>query len=340
MGVYAGESIAKKVARIRLYQRTKQALLHRFGAAELKNVRALFLPGPNASEVGALKHILGLKPENVLGVDSDPEACRQLERRWPGVGVHHGDLFDKETRIKADKIRERYHFVHLDVMGNLSKKSEILYGMWSRFCALDGVLAVTFLRGRETPNDPDHLQFNRALSKWQTDRFRAAGGEARKLFKMLAPDPERAQSHLNALNAAALEGLFLSKLGSVDAAIEAMKTSTPEMMAQCVLDLNKEGSFTALACHAYRAEVSPMGVLATQRVTQRVLDSDSYAQLRYDLRRNTTSVIRKDAMLDLMAEAESLEKTYPREAVAEILDTTPGTLAAWRAHRTMGTYQE
>mgnify|MGYP001576964157 CR=1 FL=1 len=49
---YAGESLAKKVARVRLYRRTKEALVHR--GVKPADARVIFLPGPEASEVGAL----------------------------------------------------------------------------------------------------------------------------------------------------------------------------------------------------------------------------------------------------------------------------------------------
>jgi hypothetical protein len=135
MAEYAGESLAKKVARVRLYTRVRETLL--FSNRNLDNTKVLFLPGPDASEVGALKHILKVKPQNVIGVDIDGDACDALTKKWPETNVIQGDLskpktFNKALRdIKSYGEFDGFDFIHLDLMGILKRDSELLYGMWA-----------------------------------------------------------------------------------------------------------------------------------------------------------------------------------------------------------------
>jgi len=307
---YAGESLAKKVARVRLYRRTKEALLHR--GVKPADARVIFLPGPEASEVGALRHILGVQPRNVFGIDRDPEACRALREKMPGATAIEGDLASINT-VRALKKRFRWcaEFVHLDLMGNLSPAALLEYSVWGLFCAPDGVMAVTYLRGREqkVPAFDSGVPF-----RSETDLIRSAAaasplmegmrhlasirGEGRKLARLVAADPERAWTHLMALNhLGANEVMARVRAECPDVQGEEFKS-----LVMANVHAKDETVFTPIGTHAYRAETSPMGVLITQRVRRSVLESDEYTRLRYHLGRDTTSVLPKDPMDELLAE--------------------------------------
>ena len=87
---YAGESLAKKVARVRLYRRTRAML----EAADVApgTARCLFLAGPESAELGAIRHILRADMAHSIGIDRDPAACKALRKKWPGGNVVCGDL--------------------------------------------------------------------------------------------------------------------------------------------------------------------------------------------------------------------------------------------------------
>lgn len=356
---YAGESIAKKVCRVRLYRRTRAAWRDR--RVDSKQAKVIFLPGPEAAEVGALKHILGVHPENVLAIDRDAEACGVAEERWPGIRALHGDLGKERTHVEALAFLKGQDpaaaFVHLDLMGNLSEQALKSYVDWCSLCQENGVLAVTYLRGRELPESlggrmkAAHRDLFVKLSPSALEaRLRAPGplpmfAISKELYRILSADFDRASSHFTAIQVAtmtlqaiaagalSLDGIF-SWLGStkeLEARVEAIR-NYEQSQGDSLL------TFTPLATYCYRAEVSPMGVLVLHRITRATLNSDGYTSLRHQRGRDTSSVIKKDPMEDLLAEADSLEKEFTREQVAEILNVSPGTLTAWRAHRTMGTY--
>jgi hypothetical protein len=354
MAEYAGESLAKKVARVRLYTRVRETLL--FSNRNLDNTKVLFLPGPDASEVGALKHILKVKPQNVIGVDIDGDACDALTKKWPETNVIQGDLskpktFNKALRdIKSYGEFDGFDFIHLDLMGILKRDSELLYGMWARFCAENGVMAVTYLRGRENKSrESENVRSLRKTAALIAKIHEGAGGESKLFLKMIAPDPERAISHLMALNTGFHKLRLVDEMdGDVDAAMEAFSDELNQAAdmgeregMKGVLEHRRmvgRTQFTLLASYAYRAETSPMGVMAAHHVSIDTLESDSYAFLRYKHGRHTSSVIKKDPMEDLLKEAELLEVNYGKDAMLEILNVTRQQLAAYRAHRTMGTY--
>lgn len=338
MSEYAGESIAKKVCRIRLYKRTRQALKY-FGY-KLEHIKVLFLPGPDSTEIGALKHILKVQPTNVCAVDRDPQVCEDASDRWPGISAVCGDLRDSGTLETVRDISSTYDFIHLDLMGTLSGASVDLYSRWGWLCETNGVLAVTYLRGREQKIST--LSRNcQNIATAAMDMWKNSKGEGKKLFKLMSADPERSYAHLLALKISGAMGVlkFEEKVPITDW----LETDPdPEFVEQITNQMINEdhryGSFTPLATHAYRADFSSMGVLAVQKVYDKDLQSGSYGKLRYDNSRHTMSIIRKDPMDELLQEADSLEKEFSKDAAAEILGVSKGTLAAWRAHRTMGTY--
>lgn len=344
MGEYAGESIAKKVARIRLYKRTRQAL--KYFDYKLENVKVLFLPGPQATEVGVLKYLLKTQPKNVVAVDKDPEVCQWARMKWPGITAVCGDLMYPDTVREVRSVCSTYDFIHLDLMGTLSANSELLYAQWSNLCETNGVMAVTYLRGREQKITPISRQCQLFGEKMR-DARKHSTGDAKKYLHLMSADPVRSYAHLMALKVCGAVGL-LQQNPRYDDGLDITDGMTDEDINDVVLraaqwrmveDHVEYGSFTPLATYAYRSEYASMGVLAVQKVYHDVLESDSYALLRYDRSRHSTSIIKKDPMEDLLLEADSLEKDFTKDQVAEMLGVTKGTLAAWRAHRTMGTYE-
>jgi hypothetical protein len=325
MGEYAGESIAKKVARVRLYRRTREAW--KAVGKDVKEARVMFLPGPEAAEVGALRHILGVPPEHVVAIDRDAAAVQRAQEKWPGLHGIVGDLCDPRVNEAEEKaVRPPgkcwsylYSFIHLDLMGNLSRGSLRVYHEWIHRLDEGGVLAATYLRGREVGGSLASVEKERArkLNERRDDLDR----DARRELYVLSADFDRAMSHLRPLQRV-YERTWND--GWPD----------PE-------DPDPELSITRLVpigTYAYRAEVSPMGVLVTQGLTVFNYNQPAHKAMRRRHDVYTTSVIRKDPMIDLLTEADSLEKEFTKQQVAEILNVTPGTLASYRAHRTMGTY--
>ncbi len=354
MGEYAGESIAKKVARVRLYTRAKQVLLSRLES--LRGIRALILPGPHASEVGALRHILGVEQENIVAIDRDADACDAMRIKCPRATVVCGELVDRNTlqHVLDALTRQReprmFGFMHLDMMGTLSVDTINTYCKYAPLCEVNGVIASTYARGRDgigrTPSEKFGPQLRNYISQtklyarqWVHDFRRTR--EGRLLIRLLSPDPIRSLEHWNGTTSGFFQGMawirgvhFPDHDGRCGVfADEAEMKWVREIAAS-------SGVPTPVGCYAYKGKANPMGVLVMQRLLSSYIESDSFASIRYQRSRHAFSVIKKDSMLDMLREVDSLSKTYDRTQIAEILDVSTGTLAAWLAHRTMGTYVE
>lgn len=339
MAQYAGESLAKKVARVRLYKRAREVLKYRLPS--LREVRALFLIGPDAAEVGAIRHILGVRPENMVGVDRDQKAVGALKAREPNAQGVVGDLMDPEVFEAVKMFAEAtdgYHFIHLDLMGNLPNHTAQIYGNYGNIVALDGVCGCTFLRGREPLRQQQ--DFLHTWAKECAEGQYSLGGP----LKTIAADEERMSAHFLALQM----GVMVRRLGELFMmSPEELKDpmNVFDRLFQLPYDTQRQirrriGRYYPVAGHAYRAETSPMGVLLAQRTLFGTWQTpEHYEKFLKASGRLVASVIKKDPMEDLLAEADSLQKEFTNEQVAEILDVSSGTLAAWRAHRTMGTYE-
>jgi hypothetical protein len=336
MGEYAGESPAKKVARVRLYKRA--AMLLKAAKVEIEKMRALVLAGPEACEAGALLHILGVKEENIVAVDRDPASCAAMKARVPKATVICGDLADSKIWCRVrdanrpDAMGEPYvGFTHLDLMGNLTTNVEVLYGLYALLCPLGGVFATTYLRGRERSYGKALLAGLDAQIK-EDGNFRWATGRNARAFRTItALDPKRIYAHLGLIN-----------VSLIDATVHVMAPHLTKQKDENFAEFlaTYPYVFVPVAAYSYNGEASPMGVVMGQLLkrgsaAEEPLVWNQIAQKS----RFSSSYIQRDSILDVLTEADILVAEYGREVACEILSISSGTLAALKAHRTMGTYE-
>lgn len=234
-------------------------------------------------------------------------------------------------------------------MGNLNgrfdEKTEVVMSqirMWS-------VVALTYLRGRETG------EVRRALKGLDAKMLR--GQMVRKARRRWGPDIKRSSGMFAMLQMAYHKGLL------TQSAIH----SGDERYLQSVSDLRDDPKMfqrvalasahhmhqtrglhlTPIAGYSYQANVSPMGVLLVQLIKQseetkgwvKHLHGKTTHYVRRE-RRLVTSNIKKDSLDVLLVEADYLaQEGFSKKAIADIFDVSVGTMAAWKAHRTMGTYK-
>lgn len=341
MSEYAGETIAKKVSRVRLYRRVKQMLK---AVGREKDPKVLFLAGPEAKEVGCLKYILQAKPENCMAVDSDPDACRHVNSVWPGVIPINKPLQDALPMIvlKAKQMgwdlakgdSKNFDFIHLDLMGSISEERAKIYGLYSLLSSNGSIAASTFFRGRENGI------WAKMLTKTETmisERKGDRGRLTQYVRRIVSPDPKRIMLHLVGLENETLR-IIAQYQGITEVVYDrngAPKQRIQEMIAE-------ELSWWApIAGHSYVGE-SPMGVVAAQLrpgIMKSVNSNNLWWKEANNLSRHAVSVIPRDSKLELLKEVESVEKDFSKDETAEIFGTTKQTIAAWKAHRTMGTYE-
>ena len=335
MAEYAGESVAKKVARIRLYKRVREMLMA--VGKEPSKARVVFLPGPDASEAGALLEILKVRPENVLAIDRDEKCVRAAEKKLPGCSWIHGSLSDFDTLKELEKWG-RPDFIHLDLMGTMSATTAAAYGQYGHWLEPNGIIALTYLRARELPEHLDKMLWTKKVGTTMADRQdKAKDKDSRRIAYIVSADSKRTMRHAIALIhysegwAATLR--FKGDMKKARAWLFNEKARRRELKSPAAC------GFNGICSYAYRGEVSPMGVVALQKTNRILGGSDDYRRVWFRKSPYVRSAIRRDSMLDLLKELDILkEEGLSEDQIAAIADVGRGTLPAWRAHRTMGTY--
>lgn len=332
-GGYAGESIAKKIARVRLYRRAAYVLREiRSGPHEGDHV---VLAGPGASEVGCLKHILRVQPERCLFVDYSLVGLAEAERKWPGVRTYDGNIADALREAGA---RGRlFRFVHLDFLGHLRMETMESIRQANIHLTEKAVVALTFLRGRESGKTPLWREINEVAPQMHEVMRRLADSQRSAVSDAItALDPVRMDGYLMSLT-----GFFYPEmLEAWRAAIEGRPSlfNRREPGGRPLTD-PESGGMAPIFGAKYDSGRSPMGVIAVVRMLVGDLRRPKNAKMLFQAPPSEVAyTIREKSMSELVGVAVLLEAQYGREAACEILDITPGTLAAWKAHHTRGSY--
>lgn len=125
---YVGETNAKRLARVALYEKIGAMWSDRVGYRPRHGV-AVVLAGHEAAEVGCLHHILRFPLDRVIVADFEEAGLIEAKRRWPDVRIHHGDVSDALV-CGPPSLEPIYAYAKSGVPG--------------------ATLAMTYLRGRET----------------------------------------------------------------------------------------------------------------------------------------------------------------------------------------------
>lgn len=357
MGEYAGDSVAKKVARVRLYKRTRDLLAASGHNPSTSTV--LFIPGPECAEAGCLKYLLRVPPERCVGIDIDDKAGDALMEKLPGAVALTLDLRggyapaiakSAMTLSVLDWVGEKkssFSFIHLDLMGNLSADTELIYAQFGSLVDAGGVIAATYLRGREAGFSRHQLETTKQLyarMPLSTYSKRLLGSDyARSTMHFWALVHETSKRVVRQM-ARIAPPKVLKNLGITD------PNNVSELQCLKIAShmWDDVGGYVPAAAYAYQGAVSPMGVIAAQWAPMQ-LRTKHWEDIYYGrkcfpprfCRRLISSTISQNDMEELLVEVDELVKEgFSPAQVAEIMNTTVGTIAAWKAHRTMGTYEE
>lgn len=291
MAQYAGESLAKKIARVKLYLDISQHL-PRDGTS-----RVVGLAGPEANDVSLCEAFNIAHPSRICLADLDEEAVTVAKAR--GATTFHGPMHQMPHPEPVD-------LAVFDWCGYADSTHAISAYRAFKY-RVGSVICVTFARGREqTDSAPqEHLRDNAKINMPTTL------DNARKVVA--------AKTISSALG---IPILFWAQ----DSSAHSIKDSAPILHLVSILD--------------YQGHSMPMGMVALKI-------SRKYEFMRRCRKGNDVSrsekiswhpPVKKNAdVLECLRIADYLEEEGIDPAKA--LAVSPGTLAAWRAHRTMGTYE-
>lgn len=283
MGEYGGETISKKIARVRAY-----SLAHACMGGQPDGL-LLALAGPEARDADVARAFWAIKGEHALFVDTEPDGLRVAQSKLPGCGTHLGYL-------KPGVVPGPVALAVLDFCGSVETKASreamaSLRGLLRRGSAV----IVTYLRARERP----WARRDRMLA-----RFERSSGPA---------DPPLASVVRSKV---ALEGLA-----------QAVGLPAVHMARKFGRVRDNDLVLVPMFLIDYWSKRSPMGMLVV--VVRRW----------FEVRKVKPPVwvpSCESSPRELLSVADLLDKRGVDPSLA--LSVKPGTLAAWRAHRTMGTY--
>lgn len=336
MNRYAGESVAKKVARIRVYRRAKR--LMRAAGIDERSARYLALAGPEVNDVGCLRFIMRARPENVLFVDEDDTGLKVAPEKWPGVLTYHGVL-----DARAVEPFDRIDCAVVDVCGHFDRAA---VSAALRRLPPGGVIAYTILRARES------RRANRRLATGVSVVRELLSDIPSLADRVRGRDRTRSLVYLEMANdvlCGAHEVLYPPPTG---AAWEARRLFADAVCAARRENL-KDRCLVSAGWIEYWSGNSPMAVAVWQLSRpiaprwRAELDRNGFR--RGQTRRHQERVIVEDsrdaessvghARVELLRELDALRGSgLDERELAEVAAVSPRTLAAWRAHRTMGTY--
>lgn len=280
---YLGESDAKRLARLMLYQRVAELQ----PSIPKSRQHVLTLCGPQPAEIGCLRYLHELAPSQVTLVDTNPKGLEEAHTAWPGVNTHHGPIDEA-----LDHTKRGVSFMNLDFMGYVNDDRLATVSKASKYMLPGGIVSYTFFRGREAPGK---AHWNQVLETPTT----------REGSSLPALDEKRFVYNCKALQ---------ENLGP---------TYEPIFMLR--YDARHE---------VKHSRHSPMGVLALQNVDSggaQMRATQSMAGIKNGRLDKPDTWLRYKALALI-----HLGKTA-REVEA-MINVPVGTIAAWKAHETRGTY--
>lgn len=265
-----------------------------------KRGMVVVLAGPEAGEVGCLRYLLNLDPRQVLFVDTDKNGLRVARSRWPGVATFNGDLLDAIQALKAPLA-----FANLDFTGVMKKKERRIVEEAALCTMKGGFISYTYFTGREMPG---RSNFNEIV---KVPAIREALPSHFKKNRLVM-DEKRTVWYMSEL---------MRLLGP---------TFDPAFFLR--YDARHEAKYS---------RHSPMGVMAFQNAPHSIRTRTWETLMKSGTHEGSTNGKLDTATVKgrLRSKAIALAfKGKTSKEIAEILNVKAGTVAAWLANETRGTY--
>lgn len=164
---YRGESPSKKLTRLEFWNYVKTQLTDE----QFIRGKKLVLASREAGDVSLLLGS-GCDPKSIIAVDREESAVQAVRERFPNVPVFHGDVVDV-----ARKHRHELVIAHLDLCSPLSRRSanlvlkSMLHGLRDRT-----LIGAAFMYGREGESTRDELSRERQEIQQLTEDLRQQQG--------------------------------------------------------------------------------------------------------------------------------------------------------------------
>lgn len=149
-GVYKGDTLAKKLARLETWQTARDLL----GEKRFQRGPHLFLVGPTGADASVAVG-LGASLGELVAVDHDANIVESAHWRWPGLDIRHEDAINTVSDRVLNKLG--FNFVFLDFCAQMLDDNIDAVGL-ALVEGLNeyGVVAAAFQASREMPKDGEY----------------------------------------------------------------------------------------------------------------------------------------------------------------------------------------
>lgn len=317
-GEYRGETDAKRVARLILADSIRQQL----GGVAIRGSKAICLAGDGGD--ARMLRAMGMPVGDIVCVDRDEDALSKVSKLVPGADFRLGDIRPVIGSLEDDSVC----CALLDFCGHITRGVRSAVRLMSRKLQIPGLLSVTYLRGRETLNTPG-IREGKAF--WE----RGERGD------LLRPN-ERMQAyretfgmqiaaiitkHRNAAETIYVQGPVFRDTVAVRVHRYGQGPSTPLHPSKCH---GVDGSWwlDERDLILYHSGHSPMCIVTLALSRKRPPSRWNAVIVR-------TEAVEREPRLWALRNAD-----MEAHRVADYLNLPVGTISAWRAHETRGTYAE
>lgn len=326
---YRGDCPTKKLARYNAYvdgnkHRDNLQWRHKGGWA-------IVLAGDEAAEVGCVVHLHKHPIDKIIVVDMDSRGIRKAEQQWPGIRTYQGDLKDLLLAMPYRSV----DFIHFDFMGHVHGDVLGIVRASRDKLSQGAVVLYTFFHGRDH-SKPYYEETRRRGQAYLRKITCKETQERLKKDKTFASKMERTAGNVDRIMEA------LSPSGESDG--DSVLFTSYEYQSSSPMEVLVFGYW-----RGYKKRLSKLertsnrkgGVKLTPGLKE-FLDAHLNVQgSRYPIILREMKHIRE--LTFLLLKPGHLSISHPLRAltdleVSEILNIELSTIAAWKAHRTRGTY--
>src|SRR5258708_3801841 len=147
MNTYGGETDAKSIARAKAFTKAKEFMTS-YGTEKAMGIT---LAGPTCSDHGAMKHIIGLKENDMVFVERKKDTFEKAKLRLEEI-KSKSHLYLGKLHKALSITPHKYSFMNFDLCGHINQSVEDALIVAGNKLLTGGVISLTFERAREKEN--------------------------------------------------------------------------------------------------------------------------------------------------------------------------------------------
>jgi hypothetical protein len=334
---YGGESVGKKLARYTFWHRAKAWMGERFFTE-----KHLILASREGGDISVLRGF-GVPDRNIVAVDSNRLAARECQLKYPNVVICHGDVGEV-----AKRYRKQIGVAFLDFCSWPTDESlDTIFRVAANAVRDESVLGYAFMRGRESGDAFSEMQKLKDSEQATLARFKGMMQLRGAMPRSREPVCDgrssyiynRVQERLSPLRVALFTLARINYHSSC-----AWRRGVPMSIWAKWIHRNEFSSPTGFTNKCREITSVMWQSIAQAQASMVNSGGETDFIVAYGDREIRTPIeqafdrefISMKALVDY---SNQIEDAFPGKAHL-LLNVSRGRLAAWRAHRTMGTYDK